>query len=60
MDGGTVALGDEMLDPPPRLYERLRHIAGYTFDESEPPFHSSYDNWQALPSISSDSYVTER
>jgi hypothetical protein len=48
MDGGTVALGDEMLDPPQRLYERLRQIAGYTWDESKEPFHSSYDNWYVL------------
>ncbi|KAN0090377.1 HHK1, histidine kinase-group X protein [Hyaloscypha variabilis] len=49
MDGGTVVvLGDEMLDPPPRLFERLRHIAGYSFDETRAPFHSSYDNWQVF------------
>jgi hypothetical protein len=41
---GTVALGDEQLDPPPRLFDRLRQIAEYTWDESE-VFHSSYDNW---------------
>ncbi|KAJ5035453.1 uncharacterized protein L3040_007921 [Drepanopeziza brunnea f. sp. 'multigermtubi'] len=42
----SVALGDEQLDPPLRLFERLRQIAGYTWDESRDPFHSSYDNWQ--------------
>lgn len=41
------ALGDETRDPPPRLYERLRQIVGYTWDESLEPFHSSYDNWYA-------------
>ena len=39
----TVA--DEMADPPHRIYSRLRNIAGYTWDESKDPFHSSYDNW---------------
>lgn len=36
---------DDILDPPPRLYERLRQIAGYTWDESKLPFHSTYDFW---------------
>ena len=36
---------DDLLDSPARIYERLRSIAGYTWDESKPPFHSSYDNW---------------
>ncbi|CZT04230.1 related to histidine kinase tcsA protein [Rhynchosporium graminicola] len=45
---GTVALGDEHLDPPLRLYERLRQVSGYTWDESREPFHSSYDNWQVF------------
>jgi hypothetical protein len=39
---GTV--GDENLDPPSRLFERLRQIAGYSWDEGR-AFHSSYDNW---------------
>jgi hypothetical protein len=42
---GSVGLTDENLDPPSRLFERLRQIAGYTWDESQEPFHSSYDNW---------------
>jgi hypothetical protein len=36
---------DDLLDPPPRIYERLRQIAGYTWDENQLPFHSSYDYW---------------
>lgn len=42
---------DDVLDPPPppppppRLFERLRQIAGYTWDESKQPFHSTYDFW---------------
>ncbi|EDO03232.1 hypothetical protein SS1G_05712 [Sclerotinia sclerotiorum 1980 UF-70] len=48
---GNVSVGDEfkfdgVLDPPPRIFERLSQIAGYTWDESKEPFHSSYDNWQ--------------
>ncbi|KAM3075987.1 Chk1 protein kinase [Clarireedia jacksonii] len=52
MDGSVPGVGgDEMnidgnLDPPPRIFERLSQIAGYTWDESKEPFHSSYDNWQ--------------
>lgn len=45
MMDGSVALGDEQLDPPLRLFERLRQITGYTWDESRDPVHSSYDNW---------------
>jgi hypothetical protein len=43
MDGSSVP--DEQLDPPSRIFERLRLLAGYSWDESIPPFHSSYDNW---------------
>ncbi|RAL61493.1 hypothetical protein DID88_009422 [Monilinia fructigena] len=48
---GNVPMGDEfnfdgVLDPPPRIFDRLSQIAGYTWDESKEPFHSSYDNWQ--------------
>ena len=39
---------DEHLELPPRLFERLRQIAGYTWDESREPLHSSYDYWQDL------------
>lgn len=48
MMDGSVATSDEQLDPPLRLYERLRQLAGYTWDESEEAFHSSYDNWQVF------------
>ncbi|KAG0645354.1 Hybrid signal transduction histidine kinase K [Hyphodiscus hymeniophilus] len=41
-----VVPGEEQnLDPPPRLFERLRQLAGYTWNESRAPVHSSYDNW---------------
>ncbi|CAL3963255.1 unnamed protein product [Diplocarpon coronariae] len=46
MMDGIVALGDEQLDPPLRLFERLRQIPGYTWDESRDPTHSSYNNWE--------------
>ncbi|KAI0101817.1 putative histidine kinase HHK1p [Nemania sp. FL0031] len=42
---GSAALPDEQLDPPARIFERLRQLAGYSWDESDKPFHSSYDNW---------------
>lgn len=47
---GPVALGDGtaeqgQLDPPLRLFERLRQLTGYAWDEEKEPFHSSYDNW---------------
>ncbi|KAF7535257.1 hypothetical protein G7Z17_g13234 [Cylindrodendrum hubeiense] len=36
MDGAAL-VSDDLLDPPPRLHERLRQIAGYTWDESKLP-----------------------
>ncbi|PBP20892.1 hsp90-like protein [Diplocarpon rosae] len=45
---GVAALADEQLDPPLRLFERLRQIPGYTWDESRNPFHSSYNNWEVF------------
>ncbi|KAM0247483.1 hypothetical protein ACHAQJ_009839 [Trichoderma viride] len=51
MDGPAL-VPDDVLDPPPppppRLYERLRQIAGYTWDETTPPFHSTYDFWHVF------------
>ncbi|UNI19958.1 Histidine kinase [Purpureocillium takamizusanense] len=50
----AVLMPDDVLDPPPppppppRLFERLRQIAGYTWDESKPPFHSTYDFWHVF------------
>ncbi|KAL9586432.1 MAG: hypothetical protein Q9203_003864 [Teloschistes exilis] len=40
--------GDEHNLPPHQLYERLSHLAGYTWDQSVEPFHSSYDNWHVF------------
>ncbi|GKT86792.1 hsp90-like protein [Colletotrichum tofieldiae] len=42
---GTAIVSDDHFDPPSRLFERLRQIAGYTWDESRLPFHTSYDIW---------------
>jgi hypothetical protein len=38
-------MDDEQLDYAPRLLERLRELDGYEWDNSVPPFHSSYDIW---------------
>jgi hypothetical protein len=48
-----VVVTDDQLDPPTRIFERLRQIAGYTWDENQRPFHSTYDNWYAscVPAI---------
>ncbi|KAI1130300.1 putative histidine kinase HHK1p [Nemania abortiva] len=42
---GSAALPDEQLDPPARIFERLKQLAGYSWDEADKPFHSTYDNW---------------
>ncbi|TPX07877.1 uncharacterized protein E0L32_010452 [Thyridium curvatum] len=42
---GSVVMTDESIDPPARLFERLRLIPGFAWDESRPLFHSSYDSW---------------
>lgn len=48
---GTAIVSDDQFDPPPRLYDRLRQVAGYTWDESRSPFHSTYDIWYVAPGI---------
>ncbi|RDW68343.1 hypothetical protein BP5796_09000 [Coleophoma crateriformis] len=47
MDGATAPGTDASLDIPPRLFERLQQIAGYTWDDTK-AFHSSYDNWHVF------------
>ena len=32
--------GGQALQPPPRLYERLAQLGGYTWDQSIQPYHS--------------------
>lgn len=62
MDGAAL-MPDHVLDPPPpppRLFERLRQIAGYTWDESKPPFHSSYDFWYVTLPPACSSSILER
>ncbi|KAL1841038.1 hypothetical protein VTJ49DRAFT_7469 [Mycothermus thermophilus] len=44
----TRALDDQLLDFPPRILSRLNQISGYTWDETRPPFHSTYDNWHVF------------
>ncbi|EAA26684.2 hypothetical protein GE21DRAFT_3187 [Neurospora crassa] len=38
----------QQLDPPARIFERLRQIAGFAWDETKPPYHSTYDNWHVF------------
>ncbi|KAI0972922.1 putative histidine kinase HHK1p [Xylaria arbuscula] len=45
MMDGSAAPPDDQLDPPARIFERLRQLAGYSWDESARPTHSTYDNW---------------
>ncbi|KAK3683483.1 hypothetical protein B0T22DRAFT_248627 [Podospora appendiculata] len=45
MDSATIPSDDQQFDPPARIFERLRQIAGYAWDDSKHPFHSTYDNW---------------
>ncbi|KAI1825123.1 putative histidine kinase HHK1p [Xylaria intraflava] len=42
---GSAAVPDKQLDPPSRIFERLRQLAGYSWDESIRPFHSTYGTW---------------
>jgi serine/threonine protein kinase len=41
----AARLPDDQLDAPSRIFERLRQIAGYAWDDTQPPFHTTYDNW---------------
>ncbi|KAL2160034.1 hypothetical protein VTH06DRAFT_1689 [Thermothelomyces fergusii] len=49
MDPAAAAwpVDDQVPESPGRIFERLRQIAGYTWDETRPPFHSTYDNWHS-------------
>jgi len=44
-DFPDVLAGDLSPHPPARLFDRLRQISGYTWDESRPVLHTSYDVW---------------
>ncbi|EFW99038.1 sensor histidine kinase response [Grosmannia clavigera kw1407] len=48
MDFDASLSPDDSLDPPVRLFERLHQIAGYSWDETPKPYHSSYDNWHVF------------
>ncbi|KAK3304236.1 uncharacterized protein B0T15DRAFT_399366 [Chaetomium strumarium] len=48
MDSAARPLDDRLLESAARLIERLHHLAGYTWDESRAPFHSTYDNWHVF------------
>ncbi|KAK3387091.1 hypothetical protein B0H63DRAFT_541252 [Podospora didyma] len=39
---------DQPFESPGRILERLHQIAGYAWDDSRPPFHSTYDNWHVF------------
>ncbi|GAP85527.2 putative serine threonine protein kinase [Rosellinia necatrix] len=45
MDGSVALLDEQQVDPPARIFERLRQLAGYSWDENNKPVHSTYDNW---------------
>lgn len=40
-----LVMPDDQLELPTRIFERLRQLGGFTWDESRRPFHSSYGNW---------------
>jgi len=50
MDSAAVArpVEDQLLESTSRILERLHQIAGYTWDDSQRPFHSTYNNWQVF------------
>ncbi|KAJ4306906.1 Chk1 protein kinase [Collariella sp. IMI 366227] len=48
MDSAARPLLDELLESPARILDRLHHMAGYVWDDSRPPFHSTYDNWHVF------------
>jgi len=54
----AARLPDDQLDAPSRIFERLRQIAGYAWDDSRPPFHTSYDNWHVYGSRFVSPYST--
>ncbi|KAK4101472.1 hypothetical protein N658DRAFT_507051 [Parathielavia hyrcaniae] len=49
---------DQLLESPARIFERVHQIAGYTWDDSQRPFHSTYDNWHVFGSRFVSPYET--
>ena len=47
---GYPVVGNDLIEPPVHIFDRLRKIPNYAWDEARPPFHSSYDNWYMPPS----------
>ncbi|KKK18078.1 putative sensor histidine kinase/response regulator [Aspergillus ochraceoroseus] len=47
MDDSHI-LGEDLPLPPARLFERLAHLPGYTWDQSIEPFHSTYNHWHVF------------
>ncbi|KIH95235.1 hypothetical protein SPBR_04017 [Sporothrix brasiliensis 5110] len=56
MDINAGPLVDDSLDPPARMFDRLRQIAGYTWDETQRPLHTSYDNCPPQPCLEPFTY----
>ncbi|CAK7234784.1 Chk1 protein kinase [Sporothrix curviconia] len=48
MDTSAGPSVDDSRDPPAHMFDRLRQIAGYTWDETRRPLHTSYDNWHVF------------
>ncbi|KAG7285247.1 hypothetical protein NEMBOFW57_009868 [Staphylotrichum longicolle] len=52
MDSSPAAVSrpieDQLLESTSRILERLHQIAGYTWDDSQRPFHSTYNNWHVF------------
>lgn len=42
----SLGLGEDLPLTSEQLFEYLSQIPGYTWDQSFPPIHSSYDHWQ--------------
>ncbi len=42
---GFATVTPEHLAPLPGLLSRLRQLEGYTWDDTRPALHSSYDSW---------------
>ncbi|KAL2263101.1 hypothetical protein VTK26DRAFT_8184 [Humicola hyalothermophila] len=48
MDSAAPTFDEQMLESPARILERLQQVAGYTWDDSPAPFHSTYGNWHVF------------
>ncbi|OJJ44276.1 hypothetical protein ASPZODRAFT_160906 [Penicilliopsis zonata CBS 506.65] len=48
MDDDSHILGEDLPLPPARLFERLAQLPGYTWDQIQEPFHSTYSHWHVF------------